>query len=344
MGDLVLNAGMDNGDTTARRRVSAMGLEPKHSSTGDRGLARGVYTLANDPVYDWLVAFLESLREHEPDLPIVVIPFDDRIGRIARLRSRYRFAIMDDPVLAETDRIGAMYYPSDPHWPHAFRKLAAFWGPFETFAFFDSDVVILQPLREYFEQAEATPGFVCGDLDVAECFVVGDLREAMLSTGRVTGFNTGFFMSTRNAFTFPQMQSLALEGLAVKDGFTFGDQPFINWCVSAAGMPVIPYYDLLPDVCFSTWAERHPIRRVNGSWRLLDKNWQDVGRRMPWLHWAGSGLDMRMPNIGIFLRYRLAHAGPLEAAEVIGRWTVNSTRRTARAAAHRIRRFGPSAP
>jgi hypothetical protein len=108
-------------------------------------------------------------------------------------------------------------------------------------------------------------------------------------------------------------------------------------------MTVIPYYDLLPDVCFSTWAERRPIRRVDGAWRLLDKNWQDVGRRMPWLHWAGSGLDMRMPNIRIFLHYRLAHASPRERAEVMGRWTINSTRRTAKAAGRRIRRLGPSA-
>src|SRR5260370_3390370 len=87
VGDLVLNAGTHDGDATARRRVSAMGLEPKDSSSGDQGLARGVYTLANDPMYDWLVAFLESLREHEPALPIVVIPLDDRISRIKRLRS-----------------------------------------------------------------------------------------------------------------------------------------------------------------------------------------------------------------------------------------------------------------
>jgi hypothetical protein len=324
VGDFVLDVGMRNGDDAARRR--------------------GVYTLANDGVYDWLVAFLESMREHEPDLPIVVIPFDDRIDRIARLRSTYRFDIMDDPLLAETDRMGATYYPGDALWPHAFRKLAAFWGPFENFAFFDSDVVILQPLREYFDKAEVTPGFVCGDLDVAQCFVPGNLRDAMLSTGQITGFNTGFFMSRRNAFTFEHMQSLADEGLAIKNGFTFGDQPFINWCVSTAGMTVTPYYDLLPDVCFSTWAERRPIRRVDGTWRLLDKNWQDVGRRMPWLHWAGSGLDMRMPNIRIFLHYRLAHATLRERAEVVGRWTTNSTRRTAKAAGRRIRRLGPSTP
>ena len=34
----------------------------------------------------------------------------------------------------------------------------------------------------------------------------------------------------------------------------------------------------------------------------------------------------------------------LETAEVVGRWTVKSTRRTARAAARRIRRLGSSAP
>jgi hypothetical protein len=76
---------MHNGDDTVGRSLSAMRLEPKDSSKGDKESARGVYTLANDPMYDWLVAFLESLQEHEPDLPIVVYPIrrPDRQGRTA---------------------------------------------------------------------------------------------------------------------------------------------------------------------------------------------------------------------------------------------------------------------
>ena len=41
----------------------------------------GVAILANDGIYDWLLPFLESFREHNPTLPTYLIPFDRRMER-----------------------------------------------------------------------------------------------------------------------------------------------------------------------------------------------------------------------------------------------------------------------
>mgnify|MGYP006381690867 CR=1 FL=1 len=38
----------------------------------------GVYCLANDLVLDWALALFESLREFAPELPLLVIPYDER--------------------------------------------------------------------------------------------------------------------------------------------------------------------------------------------------------------------------------------------------------------------------
>jgi hypothetical protein len=301
--------------------------------------ARGIYTLANDGVYDWLVAFLESRRVHEPDLPVVVIPFDDRMERVNALRERYRFDVMEDESLKALDKVGAGYFPDDQKWPHAFRKFAAFWGPFEKFVFIDADVVLLGPLGEFFDRADASDvEFVCGDIDIDQVYAPGPLRDRITATGVTTGFNTGFFLSSRNALTLDEVRRLGEEGLAIRGDLppVVGEQPFINWCVAVAGLKVQTYFDLVPGVCFSTWAKRGPVADVDGAWRLLDKKWSDVGQRMPLLHWAGYGLDLKMPNLRIFLRYRLAHATNRERAQFASRWIANSVKRIEAALRKRV--------
>ena len=44
----------------------------------------GVYFLGNGGVLDWSIGLLESLRFHNPDIPLALIPYyDDRIDQIA---------------------------------------------------------------------------------------------------------------------------------------------------------------------------------------------------------------------------------------------------------------------
>ena len=305
---------------------------------------RGIYTLANDGVYDWLVAFLESCRVHEPDMPVMVIPFDERMQRVNALRDRYEFTVLEHESLEALDGIGAMYFPHDRKWPHAFRKFAAFWGPFEQFVFVDADVVLLGPLDEFFERVDASDvEFVCGDIDIDQVYAPGAVRDEIIAKGMTTGFNTGFFVSWRNKLTLDQVLRFAQEGLAVRQDLlpVVGEQPFINWCVAAADLKVQTYFDLIPDMCFSTWAMRRPVAHVDGVWRLLDPKWDDFGRRMPLLHWAGSALDFKMPNMGIFLRYRFARATNRERVQFTSRWATNSAKRISAAMRRRFRRaFG----
>jgi hypothetical protein len=41
----------------------------------------GVYFSANDVVYDWAIAFLNSYRTFNPDLRLILIPFNDQCDR-----------------------------------------------------------------------------------------------------------------------------------------------------------------------------------------------------------------------------------------------------------------------
>jgi hypothetical protein len=60
---------------------------------------KGVFFLANDGIYDLVVAFLNSFRIHNPTLPLCLIPYRNDIQRISKLAAKYNFAIFDDQSL-----------------------------------------------------------------------------------------------------------------------------------------------------------------------------------------------------------------------------------------------------
>jgi hypothetical protein len=268
--------------------------------------ARGVYCLANDGVLDWFVAFCESLRAHAQaaDLPLVVIPFDDRTGNLARLRSRYGFELLDDPELARLDAIGARVGPDNAH---AFRKLAAFWGPFEDFLFLDSDIVVLEDPRRFLDAyADRNDGvqLMFFDWDMGMVYLPGDLRDRMTAAGS-RGFNTGGFASSRRRLGIQQVERLAAEAEPLRDSFpATAEQPFFNFLVDSLGWRTRSFQEELDDLAI-------PWAGVSVQWdghegRVSDRSRPDFGKRLPFLHWAGSPLTPWMPHKRIFLDYRLA--------------------------------------
>lgn len=58
--------------------------------------AVGVYFSANDVVYDWAIAFLNSFRTFNPDLRLLLIPFNEQCDRLLQLRERYGFELYVD--------------------------------------------------------------------------------------------------------------------------------------------------------------------------------------------------------------------------------------------------------
>ena len=80
----------------------------------------GVYFLGNDRVLDWSIGLLESLRFHNPDIPLALIHYDDRICQIAALTSKYQFTIFSGPTLAIVDEEGHSLN-KESKWSPAFR-------------------------------------------------------------------------------------------------------------------------------------------------------------------------------------------------------------------------------
>src|SRR5258708_768363 len=103
-------------------------------------MASGMYFLANDSVINNTIAFLNSVRMHNPSLPICLIPFNDDCERVMRLHARYDFSIWSDcEVLRRCDEISLSFH--NRVLGH-YRKLALWEGGFTQFVYIDTDTVI----------------------------------------------------------------------------------------------------------------------------------------------------------------------------------------------------------
>ncbi|MBD1922294.1 methionine synthase [Microcoleus sp. FACHB-831] len=144
--------------------------------------SHGIYTLANDVVYDQLVALLNSIEANvNPDIPICVIPYDDRLDKVKReIASRENVTLFDnwDAIQRWEDFANQVWAAhsrakhtgkSKTAWykGHLHRRLAAFEGYFEKFVFYDGDSLAMKPLDSVWEKLD-TYDFVFDDWEHAK--------------------------------------------------------------------------------------------------------------------------------------------------------------------------------
>ena len=138
---------------------------------------QGIYTLANDAVYDQLVALLNSIEVNvNPDIPVCIIPYDNRLDKIKReVYSRPNLILFDNHNSIQrwenfAQQIWTAYPKSNQNKSARLvqtrkrmqRRYAAFDGPFEQFVIYDADSLAMKPLDNVFERLK-TYDFVFDD-------------------------------------------------------------------------------------------------------------------------------------------------------------------------------------
>lgn len=194
-------------------------------------ISRGVYFLANDRVYDLVIAFLNSFRKYNPDLPLCLIPFDNRCERLAAIAGNYNFNVfINAEALAKCDAWSASFHG---HTMGQYRKLVAWQGQFEEFIYIDIDTIVMQSITSVFKELNGY-SVVTGHshIEGSRKFVWKDsIQQTHLSDEEINySANTGFILSKRGVLTFDMIDNLIEEGIRLRPHMELMcvEQPFLN--------------------------------------------------------------------------------------------------------------------
>ena len=257
----------------------------------------GIYCLANDDAVEWFQAFVRSLRKFNPTLPLTVIPYNANIARLKSLRNQFKFSLMDEATYVRFDSIAARV--AGQKIPGGtFRKLCCFFGEYDTFLFLDSDIVVTMGydgLFEDFQNAQFDLAYFDPDYKV---FKISFARK-MTAKYRAYGFNSGAFLSRKQAITEDQIMAAVASGEKIRDDFAiWGEQPFINYLFQVSRCRLIHVNALAPELTFKP-KSCMPFKYDTVSGHFLDPE----EAHFPFIHWANEEYPiMHQPEV--FLKFR----------------------------------------
>jgi hypothetical protein len=137
----------------------------------------GIYTLANDAVYNQLVALLNSIEVNiGVHIPVCIIPYNEKFDLVKKeITSRANVTIFENSEsIQRWEKFAHEIWAAHPgakssklsrNWwsnGHLQRKMCAFDGEFDKFVFCDADSLVMKPFDDIFEKLN-TYAFVFDD-------------------------------------------------------------------------------------------------------------------------------------------------------------------------------------
>ncbi len=268
----------------------------------------GVYFLANDKVYQWAVAFLNSFRSFNPTLRLILIPFNEQCDRLLQLKEQYDFEVYTDSSFPRLEAIGQAFElghtPTGPYW---FRRYASFWGPLDRFMYLDARQLVLADLQPLIEALDRYGfDFLHYDCAINQVYEPGTFRQGLLKLGRGRGFLSGLWASRKDLFSIEEFEQLAAAALKVRDQLNprNTDQAFINYCCDMKAVRYAHLAEVMGGICHSGWARQSgEIYQQNGKYYLWDYGGLDHKKQVVLLHWAGYRLNASLPRQGILNQF-----------------------------------------
>lgn len=297
---------------------------------------RGICTLANDRVYDQVVALLNSIETHAPGTPVCIFPYDDKMDRICAegdRRDTVQIYSNQDSISAWDEFVRAAWdaHPTaKERWKRAgstgyhrvgtHRRFCAFDGPFDQFLYMDADTLLLNSLNVVWDTL-ANADCVVYDFQFKQPQHVYDTTAPSLTQRLPNGyldtgiFCSGFYGSHRGLFS-PQKRALILEHLQAGDAEILypmaPDQTLLNYMVMRCGLSFTNLSLSLPkqQVTGNSVTSSHFEYRGNALY--------DNGVQLLYLHYIGlssrifarldAGENIDFPYRNLFLHYRYLHA------------------------------------
>lgn len=296
----------------------------------------GICTLANDAVYDQLVALLNSIEAVQgKDTPVCVYPYNDQVEKITAeidRRSNVQLygdresmkrwddffkAVWDAHPTAHQRRLEKGFVPYY-RFGHQ-RYFAAFDGPFDRFIYLDADTLLMNRVEPIFEQLE-DHDIVVYDFQYKDPGHVYDLTSPKLtelfSQERLQSdiFCSGLFASRQDLYSPEQLEELLskLRGGEAEVLYIWAaDQPILNYMAMRSNLKIYNFALNLPE------EKRTGCCVTSSHFEERDHILFDRGNRLTYLHYIGisskifnricQGENIEFPYRDLFLYYRYLH-------------------------------------
>lgn len=266
---------------------------------------KGVYFVANDRVIEMTIAFLNSFRKYNPDIPLCLIPFRSDQDQLCKLQSKYNFSIYDDPgVISFCDDVSRQFHGKIVGH---YRKLAIWQGPFDEFVYIDVDMLVLKNIDFVFHLLDQFD-FITSHSNILtiEKWV---WKESIYTTNILSqeqiqfAANTGFIVSKKNAITVDDIRAKLPPALQLKDYMELlcKDQPFINYLIVTSNKRFTSLFVLMdsplyPENYIEFWAGNKKSDLMKNMQTMINGKLYDIFL----IHWAGKW-QLREIEVKLFI-------------------------------------------
>lgn len=273
-------------------------------------MSRGIYIVANDRVTEQAIALLNSIRFYDPDVPVVMIPYDETYQEVAHtLQEKFGVKVYEDldfiKRLAQKlqESFGGEFFAR----PNQFRKQACWFGPFDEFVYIDTDIVVFERISDNFNYLNNSD-FICCDYQhsggITNVFTPQILEAGVFSSEQLKDiFNGGFWGAKKGLISEQDLYDTFAECAAHPEYFDFSqktsDQPIINYMI----LKKIPRrFNIVrrPGKAPGNWAGTKKFQPIDGP-KLFDP---DINQPLQYLHWAGIRIEPGCPYWDIWEHYR----------------------------------------
>ncbi|MCU0547893.1 MAG: sugar transferase [Leptolyngbya sp. Prado105] len=299
----------------------------------------GIYILANDYVYDQLVALLNSIETNiSTTIPICILPYDDRLDKVrSEIAKRPQVSLFENAdSIQRWEKFATQAWKSHDRaqktwraqsFPEVYRlqmhrKLCCFDGEFEKFVYFDADTLALGSIAPIFQKLDDYD-WVANDYQYSsDIKYIFDRPEAELlkvfqPETLKNIFCAGWFASKKGIFIDERLRSL-LDSLqsGEADLMALGgpDQSLMNYMVLRGN---ISYYNFAA-------TGTAPGSHWSSTFEEKEHTLYDKGQRLMYLHYMSiatsafnrlcQGENVAIPYRDLFLHYRYLNQPELRPA------------------------------
>lgn len=270
---------------------------------------QGIYITANDKVVEQAIALLNSIRLHDPETPVVLIPYDDQYQVVADLlATKYQVQVYEDLEFIKrlSQQLQQIFGEKFFARPNQFRKQACWFGPFDKFLYIDTDIVVFEKIIDnlnYLDQHD----FICCDYQhlggIDNVFAPKIIADNIFNDSELKDiFNGGFWASKKGLISEQQLYDFFAECAAHAEYFDFSkktsDQPIINYMILKH---IRNRFNIIrrPGGAPGNWAGSPHFQRQGNI--LIDSK---INQPLQYLHWAGFRIQPGCPYWDIWEHYR----------------------------------------